>query len=145
MSWVRVWIHAVFTTKNRASLIQRKYKEVILSHIKENAKEKGIMLLEVDGSNDHLHCLISLNKDMSLSKTLQLIKGESSFWINKNNYCTEKFAWQDDYWAAGVSESHLNSVKHYIRNQEQQHHNKSSFKEEVDLFMKKYGWTWQEK
>jgi REP element-mobilizing transposase RayT len=144
MSWVRVWIHAVFTTKNRAPLIQRKYKEVILSHIKENAKEKGIMLLEVDGSNDHLHCLISLNKDMSLSKILQLIKGESSFWINKNNYCSEKFAWQDDYWAVGVSESHLHYVKLYIRNQEK-HHNKSSFKEEVDLFMKKYGWTWQEK
>ncbi len=89
MSWVRVWIHTVFTTKNRAPLLHDKYRKTIISHIKDNAKEKGIKLMDVNGYKDHLHCLIALNKDMSISKTLQLIKGESSFWINKNNYCTE--------------------------------------------------------
>ena len=144
MSWVRVWIHTVFTTKNRAPLLHDKYRKTIISHIKDNAKEKGIKLMDVNGYKDHLHCLIALNKDMSISKTLQLIKGESSFWINKNNYCTEKFSWQDDYWAVGISESHVESVAHYIQNQEN-HHRKTSFKEEIYLFMEKYGWTWHEK
>ncbi len=81
---------------------------------------------------------------MSISKTLQLIKGESSFWVNKNKLTKVRFAWQDDYWAVSVSESHFKSVKQYIQNQED-HHNKKSFKEEIDLLMEKYGWQWLEK
>ena len=78
---------------------------------------------------------------MSISKTIQLIKGESSFWINKNKMCSSKFSWQDDYWAVGVSESDLKLVHTYIINQEE-HHKSKSFNEEIDLFMKKYGWDW---
>jgi putative transposase len=141
MSWVRVWIHSVFTTKYRAPLLQKEYRQKIFSHIKENAKEKGIKLLEVNGYHDHVHVLFALNKEMSISKTIQLIKGESSFWINKNKMCSSKFSWQDDYWAVGVSESDLKLVHTYIINQEE-HHKSKSFNEEIDLFMKKYGWDW---
>ena len=144
MSWVRVWIHTVFTTKYRAPIIHESYQAALFSHIKANAKEKGIKLLEINGYKDHVHCLIALNKDLSISKTLQLIKGESSFWVNKNKLCTERFSWQDDYWAVGVSDSRIKSVQQYIQNQEQ-HHRAKSFKEEVDILMEKYGWTWQEK
>ena len=142
MSWVRVWIHAVFTTKNRAPLIHRDFRRDLFLHIKANAKEKSINLIEINGHFDHAHCLFSLNKELSLSKTLQLIKGESSYWVNKNKLSKEKFLWQDDYWAVGVSESHLQAVKKYIQGQEQ-HHKKENFEEEIDVFMKKYGWTWQ--
>jgi len=50
-----------------------------------------------------------------------------------------KFYWGDDYWAVSVSESHLKDVKEYIRNQEE-HHRTKCFTEEVDDFMRKYGW-----
>ena len=142
MCWVRVWINAVFTAKNRMPLIHQDFRKKLFDHIKENSKEKGIMLVEVNGFEEHFHCLIALNKDMSISKTMQLIKGESSHWINKNNLCTKEFMWQDDYWAVRVSESHVRSVQKYIQNQEQ-HHTKKKFKEEIDTFMHKYGWTWQ--
>jgi hypothetical protein len=69
-----------------------------------------------------------------------LIKGESSFWINQNKLAADKFTWQDDYWAVGVSESHLQSVRDYIHNQEM-HHSKNTFTEEVNDFMEKYGWS----
>lgn len=76
---------------------------------------------------------------MTIAKTAQLIKGESSFWINKNNLTARQFAWQDDYWAVGVSESHSPEVIKYIENQEK-HHGVKSFKEEIDEFMKNHGW-----
>ena len=103
-----------------------------------NASAKGIMLVEVNGYKDHAHCLFSLSKEISISKTIQLIKGESSHWVNKNNICKVKFSWQDDYWAVSVSESHIESVQRYIQNQED-HHRKKSFEEEVGAFMEKYG------
>lgn len=140
MSWVRIWVHLVFSTKNREPyLLTAELRNKIFDHVKDNAKAKDIWLEEINGYKEHIHCLISLNRDQSISKTAQLVKGESSNWINKNNLTKTKFYWQDDYWAVSISESHKNSVKEYIRNQEE-HHRKKSFKEEVDLFMKKYDW-----
>jgi len=68
-----------------------------------------------------------------------LIKGESSFWINKNKLTQNKFSWQDDYWAVSVSESHLQATRNYILSQEE-HHRKKSFAQEIEEFMNKYGW-----
>jgi REP element-mobilizing transposase RayT len=67
-----------------------------------------------------------------------LIKGESSFWINKNKLTIEKFEWQDEYFAVSVSESMLDKVRDYIKNQEE-HHRKKTFQEEYDEFISKYG------
>jgi putative transposase len=99
---------------------------------------KGIHVDFVNGHVDHVHCLISLNKDQTISKVMQLLKGESSFWINKNNLCREYFEWQDEYFAVSVSESGVNKVREYIKNQEA-HHSKKTFQQEYDEFMEKYG------
>jgi len=136
MSWIRIWIHLVFSTKNREPYFTSKEKrEKIIEHIKSNAKKKDIWLEEINGHKEHIHCLISLGKEQSISKVSQLIKGESSKWINEEKLTKTKFFWQDDYWAVSVSESHLEQVKEYIRNQEE-HHRTKSFTEEVDDFMK---------
>ncbi len=141
MSWVRIWIHLVFSTKNREPFLNKEIRKNVFQHIKQNAKKKDIFLDSVNGYSDHAHCLISLNKDKSISETAQLIKGESSHWINQNKLTVSKFIWQDDYWAVGVSESHLQAVRNYICNQEE-HHHKISFAEEVEEFMNKYGWQY---
>lgn len=142
MSWIRIWIHLVFSIKNREPYLSPKEKrEKVIAHIKNNAKKKDIWLEEINGHKEHIHCLISLGKDQSISKISQLIKGESSKWINDEKLTKTKFYWQDDYWAVSVSESHLKDVKDYIRNQED-HHRIKSFTEEVDDFMKKYGWKY---
>ena len=105
----------------------------------ENCVEKEIFLQSINGYTDHLHCLISLGKDQTIAKITQLIKGESSFWINQNKLIPEKFSWQDDYFAVSVSESQRQTVINYIKNQEK-HHSKKSFDDEVNEFMTKYGW-----
>lgn len=140
MSWVRVYMHMVFSTKKRVPFLNSlELRKNVFQHIKQNAEEKGIWLDCVNGYQDHAHCLISLGREQSISKVAQLIKGESSFWINKEKLTAEKFIWQDDYWVVGVSESHLEAVRTYIHNQEQ-HHSKQTFSEEINDFIKKYGW-----
>src|SRR3972149_8587507 len=127
MSWVRVWIHLVFSTKNKEPFLQTgEIRKKVFQHIKQNAEEKRIWLDCINGYHDHAHCLISLNKDQSISKIAQLIKGESSNWINKNNIIKSKFIWQDDYWATSVSESHIKEVRKYILEQEE-HHKRVTF------------------
>lgn len=140
MSWVRVWVHLVFATKNRQPLLDKKEnREQIFAHIKSNADKKEIWLESINVYKEHAHCLISLGKNQTVSKVAQLIKGESSIWINKNKIIASHFNWQDDYWAVSVSESHVDILKKYISTQEI-HHQSKSFNEELEDFMKKYGW-----
>ena len=140
MSWVRIWIHLVFSTKNRLPFLKSKeHRMAMFEHIKENALQKDIWLDSIDGYFEHAHCLISLGKSQSVSQVAQLIKGESAHWINKTNLLSDHFIWQDDYWAVSVSETHLSPLRAYISNQEQ-HHKHQTFTEEIDEFMKKYGW-----
>jgi len=137
MPLLKVWIHLVWATKNRQPVLKKDIREKICSHIKENGKQKNIHVDFINGYVDHLHCLVSLNAEQTISKVVQLLKGESSYWANKNNLCKEKLSWQDEYFAASVSESGVNRVREYIKNQDE-HHRKKTFQEEYDEFMKNY-------
>lgn len=117
MPFVKVYIHIVWSTKNRIPFLNSKDLRIsVWKHIKQNASEKGIFIDVVNGYSDHCHCLISLSTNQTIEKVVQLIKGESSFWINKNNLTEEKFAWQDEYFAVSVSESMIEKVRNYIIN-----------------------------
>ena len=139
MSFVKIWVHLVFSTKDREPLLKKEIRFDIYNHIIKNCKEKEIFLETINGHTDHIHCLISLGKDQTIAKVSQLIKGGSSFWINQNHLTPKKFSWLDDYFAVSVSESQVPTVKSYIKNQEK-HHAKKTFDDEVNEFMTKYGW-----
>lgn len=139
MPFVKVYIHFVWSTKNRYPFLNSKELRLkVWNHIRENAKEKGIFVDFVNGYSDHCHCLISMDVDQTMQKVMQLIKGESSFWINRNELTTEKFEWQDEYFAVSVSESVIDKVRNYIKHQEE-HHSRKTFQEEYNEFMEKYG------
>ncbi|MBL3547470.1 MULTISPECIES: IS200/IS605 family transposase [Chryseobacterium] len=138
MSFIKIFIHLVFSTKNRAPFLNTfDIRIKVWKHIKEYTTEKGIFLDVVNGYSDHCHCLISLGSDQNIEKITQLIKGESSHWINKNKLTKDKFSWQDEYFAVSISESMVDQVRNYIKNQER-HHQKKSFIEEYKEFIEKY-------
>ncbi len=138
MPYIKIWLHLVWATKQREPLLAKPIRQNVFDHIKENALKKGIYADCVNGHADHVHALVSLGADQTVSKIIQLMKGESSFWINQNKLTKTKFEWQDDYFAVAVSESNLNAVREYILNQEQ-HHAKKTFQQECDEFIKRYG------
>jgi putative transposase len=137
MPFVKVMIHSVWGTKNREPFLTQEVRPVIIDHIRQNAKSKEIFIDRINGYTEHLHCLFGLNADMSISKTMQLIKGESAFWINKQKLTKTKFEWADEYFAVSVSESILDKVRAYIDGQEE-HHKKKTFQQEYDEFMLSY-------
>ncbi len=140
MSYVRVWIHAVWGTKNREHYLIQEIRPRVLSHIRGNATDKGIYIDRLNGIADHLHCLIGLNADMTIAKALQLIKGESAYRINRERITQERFEWADEYYAVSVSESDLERVRIYIENQEE-HHRKTTYAEEVSEFLREHNFT----
>ena len=95
MPHTKVYIHFVWTTKNRFPFLDTyDLRRNLWSHIKDNAKAKGIFIDNINGYKEHCHCLISLGTDQSMSKVMQLLKGESAYWINKNQLLKYKFEWQ---------------------------------------------------
>lgn len=137
MPYVKIWIHAVWTVKNRSPLMTKPIRQNIFTHIHQNALKKGIYMDIVNGHLEHVHCLFRLKSDQCLKDIMQLLKGESSYWINKENLIAEKFRWQEEYFAISVSESQVDRVRQYIRNQED-HHKKKAFQFEYDEFINKY-------
>ena len=137
MPQTKIWIHIVFSTFERKPLLDDSIRENIFKHIFDYSKSKDIYIDRINGYVDHVHILLSLSRDQTISKVMQFIKGESSHWINKNNLTKEKFEWQDEYFAVSVSESKLEILKKYIDNQVE-HHKTKTFKEEYDDFMKLY-------
>lgn len=138
MSWINVWLHFVWSTKDRMPFLREEIRVAIFEHIRQNAKEKGIYIDFINGYLDHVHCLISLKPDQTLETIMRLIKGESSHWINQQNLIKSKFAWQDEYFVASVSESNVPSVRKYIASQEE-HHSMVSFGEEFEKFLIRAG------
>ncbi len=140
MPYIKIWIHIIWSTKNRERIITKELKPKLIKHIIENAKSKNIFIDFINCVEDHIHMIISLGSDQTISKVVQLMKGESSNWINKNKLVNGHFEWQDEYIAVSIAESIINRVRDYIKNQEE-HHRKKSFAEEYDEFINKYGFN----
>lgn len=139
MPFIKVYIHFVWSTKERVPFLEtRDIRQRMWQHIRDNAVKKGIFIDFVNGYSDHCHCLVSLGVDQTIEKVMQLIKGESAYWFNKEEIISRKLEWQDEYFAVSVSESMIETVRNYIRNQEKYHLHKT-FQEEYDEFMNKYG------
>lgn len=141
MPFVRAWTHFVWSTKNREPVLIDPYRDLLFEHIKENARQKNIWLDRINGYYDHVHCLVSLGKEQSIDKIAQLLKGESSFWFNnKSGFDTHRLTWQNDYFAASVSERSIDTARAYIENQVA-HHQKTPFETEYKQMMKEYGFA----
>jgi len=135
---VKIWLHCVWGTKNWIPILSAGKKSEIINHIRISAGTKGIYIDSLNGNREHLHSLILLNPDHSLTKVMQIIKNESSCWINKCKLFKERFEWADDYYGASVSETELTMVREHIRIQEE-HHLRINWQMECDQFILRHG------
>jgi len=134
----RVWIHAVFSTKNKESLITPEIESSLYGHIVNYLQENFNCPVEVIcGTEDHVHLLFMMNLNCSLAEMLGKIKGESSHWLNGSGLVKRRFEWATGYGAFSVSESGLQRVKHYIANQKE-HHKTMGYMQEMEKIEQQY-------
>ncbi len=137
-SFNKIWIHAIWSTKDRISLIHSSVENRIHRFVSEQLQEHGCPVRIINGMPEHIHCLFLLNPQKSIAEIIKQIKGSSSHFINQNNLIKDKFAWQTGYAAYSVSESVVDKVFEYIKDQKQ-HHLKKSSQQEYEEFLKLYG------
>jgi len=141
MPYVKIWIHAVWTVKNREPILKSEIRKEFFDHINQNALSKEILMEAVGGHHNHVHCLFRLKNNQTIENVMQLIKGESSYWFNnKSGFSQQKLNWQKEYFAVSVSESQVSKVKNYILTQEE-HHKKKTWEDEYNEFIEKYGFV----
>ena len=139
MPFIKIYIHFVWSTKNRYPFLSTPdLRKSMWKHIRENAKKKRIFIDFVNGYQEHCHCLVSLGDNQTIRQIMQLIKGESSHWINKEGLLKEQFEWQDEYFAVSVSESNIARLRNYIKNQED-HHSRKTWEVEYNELIDKFG------
>ena len=127
----------MWTTNRRVLCLTDEIRKNVIIHVLENSKSKNIHIDHINGYYEHLHALISLGGTQNISDVMHLIKGESSYWINKNKLIAGKFQWQDDFYAVSIGMPQLENLRNYIRNQAV-HHQKVTWDEEISLLEKEY-------
>lgn len=134
-TYSQLYIQIVFAVKGRQNLISKNNKDEIYKYITgiiTNHKQK---LIVINGMPDHIHILVGIKPDISLSNLVRDIKSNSSKFINEQKWINGKFEWQTGFGAFSYGHSQLANVIKYIENQEE-HHKTKTFREEYIAFLK---------
>lgn len=134
-TYSQLYIHIVFAVKGRQNLISSIWKDEVYKYITGIITNKDQKLIVINGMPDHVHILIGLKPDKSISDLVRDIKANSSKFINDKKWINGKFEWQTGFGAFSYSHSQLTNVINYIRNQ-QEHHKTKTFKAEYVEFLK---------
>jgi putative transposase len=139
-SFTNLWVHLIFSTKNRQSLITEELEVKLYNRIKSKLIIDFNSYVEIiNGGKEHIHILFKQSSNFALKEIVKNIKGESSHWINENNFTVDKFVWQTGYAAFSISIDKIELVKKYIQNQKE-HHKKILFIDEIKKFLQIYGY-----
>jgi len=136
-TFTQVYIQIVFSVKGRQSLIQKSWREELYKYICGIVNGKEQKVYAIGGVADHIHILVSIKPNIAISDLVRDIKANSSKWINEKGYVIGKFQWQEGFGAFSYAQSQLDNVIAYINNQEQ-HHQKKTFKEEYIGLLQKF-------
>ncbi|HSP86640.1 MAG TPA: IS200/IS605 family transposase [Ignavibacteriaceae bacterium] len=137
-SYTKLWTHIIWETLSREKLLDEKTGKLVSEYLFNYSKEKNIFMKVNYVNPEHVHTLIDQPTNLSIEDTVKLFKGSSSHFINQQKIVAGKFSWGRGYAAFSVSESQIDKVVEYIKNQKE-HHRVKSYIEEYELFMKKYG------
>ena len=135
--------HVVFGTKHQRPLIAAEWRPRLHAFLGGSAKTLDIVPEAIGGVADHVHLLLGLKATHTLADVMRDLKRASSAWVHET-IGDRDFQWQDGYGAFTVSVSMLETVRHYIANQEE-HHRKKTFQEEYVELLKRNGVEYDER
>lgn len=114
--------HLVWVPKYRKRVLKGKVADRIKELLQECADLNRWKIEELNIQEDHIHMLVQMRPDISVSKMMQLFKGMTSKVIREEFPELKEFLWGKDFWADGYfaeTSGQVNEVRirEYIRNQ----------------------------
>ncbi|MBN2579743.1 MAG: IS200/IS605 family transposase [Pirellulales bacterium] len=136
-SLANVLIHVIFSTKNRAPIIEATVQNPLYAYMASICRTVVCHAHKIGGTNDHVHLVCSLSRTTTIADLVGTIKADSSKWMKTQWESLTGFSWQNGYGAFSIGQSQLDHVKHYIAGQSE-HHRMRSFQEEFREFLRRY-------
>lgn len=118
---VKIYIHVVFSTKGRNDQILAEIEKELFAYIGGVLGKHQSVLIAANGTTNHIHLLISLSKNVSVSDLLRELKKASSYWIKTKDAKFKEFQWQAGFGAFSIGQSQVGAVKKYIADQKEHH------------------------
>ena len=140
----KIYLHVIFHTASASPVVDEEHIPRLQAYIGQLVKTTGCNVICVGGTENHVHALVQMSATETVSHLIEEMKRNSSRWMKTLAPKYEKFAWQGGYAAFSVSQSQVDTVVRYIRNQ-QEHHRKQSFRDEYLQFLRLYGIEYDEK
>jgi putative transposase len=137
-TYTQIYVHVVFAVEGRQSLIAVEHNEELQKYIAGIVAGQNHKLIAINNMPDHLHLLVGLRPDATLSDLVRAVKAGSSKFINEQRWVLGRFSWQAGFGAFSYARSQLDAVVRYIQNQ-QKHHTKKSFCDEYVDLLEKFG------
>ncbi|MBR1541163.1 MAG: transposase [Bacteroidaceae bacterium] len=140
----KIYLHMVFHIKTTSPQIDNEHLERVHNYIGQLVNSTGCQTVRVGGTNDHIHIVCLLSRDVTVSNLVEETKRNSSRWIKTLSPKYRLFGWQSGYGVFSVSQSVVNKVIEYVSNQ-QEHHKRVSFHDEYLQFLKLHNIDFNEK
>ncbi len=134
----RILIHVVFSTKERRNLITPAVEPEMHAYLGGICRKLKSPALTVGGTENHVHLLISLSKNIACRDLMMVLKRDSSKWIKTQGAAFAGFHWQDGYGAFSLGESQVGAVTDYIQGQKERHKT-TTFEDEFVALAERYG------
>jgi REP element-mobilizing transposase RayT len=136
-TYTQIYIHVVFAVEGRQSLIHPKHNDELQKYITGIVSAQRHKLIAINNLPDHLHLLVGLRPEASLSDLMRDVKAGSSKFINEKRWVNGRFSWQEGFGGFSYSRSQLGAVIGYIESQ-QKHHATKSFREEYVELLERF-------
>jgi REP element-mobilizing transposase RayT len=138
-SLARVWLHVVFSTRQRKPLLlNEELREEMFHMLGHHSNEMGCPSAGVGGWADHVHVLCGLSRTVTIAQLLENLKRETSKWAKGRSPEWRDFYWQNGYGVFSVSQSNVAEVLAYIKDQPE-HHATKTFQEEFRALCIRHG------
>lgn len=139
----KLYVHIIFHTKYNQDLIGANIEPELYAYIGGIIKANGSFPIKINGTENHIHILATMSKNIALAKFVEEIKRNSSRWIKTKGEQYQDFAWQGGYAGYSVSQSVVEKVERYIDKQKE-HHKTVSFQDEYRKFLDEYSVDYDE-
>ena len=136
-SLAKLYVHLVFSTKHRERVLPDAVRHDLHAYMGGTLKGMDCTPIEINSEPDHAHVLFLLGRTAALSDVVGGLKKSATDWLRDRGTAYRAFHWQAGYGAFSVSQSALDEVREYIRNQ-REHHRVRTFQDEFRAFLKKY-------
>ncbi len=136
-TFTQLYIQVVFAVRGRENLISPVWADRMYSYMAGIIIAKKQKPIIINGMPDHVHVFFGMQPCMNVSDMVRDIKSSSTNFINQQKLVRGKFFWQEGFGAFSYSQSHIDRVYQYIKNQ-QEHHNKRSFRDEYKELLTRF-------